>query len=210
MLAPQQATQTGQNFIVENKPGASGAIGTQQVAKAKPGSVAFGSIGSGSLGHLAMAQIGNLTGLEFNHVPYKGGGPLMVDAVGGQIGVALGTVFLVNPHIRSGRLKPLAVTSLRPDPQLPGVPTVAEQGVRGFSALAWWGAFAPANTPASIQNRIHEEFVRALCTPTVADRLTAQGMDIVASSPQELDQFVRAEIERWAKVIQENKIRAGD
>lgn len=275
LLAPQLAAQTGQNFLVENKPGASGAIGTQLVAKsdpdahtlvlvfdthatnptlipslgfnttrdltpimligtapmavvahtsqpfrnfadiltaskAKPGSVAFGSIGSGSLGHLAMAQIGNLVGTEFNHVPYKGGGPLMVDAVGGQIGVALGTVFLVNPHIKSGRLKPLAVTSLKPDPQLPGVAPIADQGVPGFSALAWWGAFAPANTSPAVQKRIHEEFVKALRTPAIAEKLTAQGMDVLASTPEELDTFVKSEIERWAKVIQHNKIRAGE
>ena len=275
LIAPQLAAQTGQNFIVENKAGASGSIGTQLVAKsepdghtlvlvfdthgtnptlipnigvnttkdlapitligtapmavvahvsqpynsfadilaaskARPGSVAYGSIGSGSLGHLAMTQIGNIVGTEFNHVPYRGGGPLMVDAVGGQIGVALGTVFLVNPHIRSGRLKALAVTSLKSDPQLPGVAPISEQGVPGYDALAWWGAFAPAGTPAPVLNRIREEFVKALRNPVIAEKLVAQGMDLKASSPEELEQFVQKEIDRWAKVIQHNKIRAGD
>ncbi len=275
LIAPQLAAQTGQNFIVENKTGASGSIGTQMAAKsepdghtlvlvfdthatnptlipnmgfnttkdlapitligtapmavvahvsqpynsfadilaaskAKPGSVAYGSIGSGSLGHLAMTQIGNIVGTEFNHVPYRGGGPLMVDAVGGQIGVALGTVFLVNPHIKSGRLKALAVTSLKADPQLPGVAPISEQGVPGYDALAWWGAFAPAGTPAAVLKKINEEFVKALRSPAIAEKLVAQGMDLKAGSPEELEKFVQAEIDRWAKVIQQNKIRAGE
>jgi tripartite-type tricarboxylate transporter receptor subunit TctC len=275
LVAQQLALQTGQNFIVENKTGASGAIGTQLVAKsepdghtlvivfdthstnptlipnigfntmkdlapitligtapmavvahasqpynsfadllaaskAKPGSVSYGSIGSGSLGHLAMTQIGNLVSTEFNHVPYRGGGPLMIDAVGGQIGVALGTVFLVNPHIKSGKLKALGVTSLKADPQLPGVAPIADQGVPGYNALAWWGAFAPAATPAPVLKRLHEEFVKALRNPAIAEKLSAQGMDLSASTPQELQSFVQVEIDRWAKVIQQNKIRAGD
>lgn len=275
LLAPQLAAQTGQNFIVENKAGASGSIGTQFVAKAEPdghtlvlvfdthatnptlipnlgfnttkdlapitligtapmavvspvnhpyknfadviaaakansGSVTYGSIGSGSLGHLAMSQIGNLVGTEFTHVPYRGGGPLMIDAVGGQIGVALGTVFLVNPHIKSGKLKALAVTSATPDPQLPGVAPIAAQGVPGFNALAWWAAYTSGGTPAPVLKKIQEEFVRALKTPAISEKLSAQGMDVVASSPEELEKFVQSEIDRWAKIIQSNKIRAGD
>ena len=179
-------------------------------AKAKPGSVAYGSIGSGSLAHLAMTQIGTLTGAEFTHVPYRGGGPLIVDALGGQIGVALGTVFLVNPHIKTGKLKALAVTSLQADPQLPGVAPIAEQGVPGFDALAWWGVFAPASTPAPVLARIQEEFAKALKSPAIAEKLTAQGMDLKAGGPEELDRFLRGQIERWSKVIKDNKIRAGD
>ena len=275
ILAQQLTTQTGQTFFVDNKGGASGAIGTQMVAKsdpdgytlavvfdthgtnpslipnlgfnttkdlapitlvgtspmaivanagqpyrnfaevlaaakAKPGSVAFGSIGSGSLGHLAMTQIGNQLGLEFNHVPYRGGGPLMTDVVGGQIGLAIGTVFLVNPHVKSGKLRPLGVTSAKPDSQLPGVAPVAEQGVPGFDALAWWGVFAPAATPAPILKRIREELLKALKTPSVAEKLSSQGLNVVASSPEELDRFLNVQIERWAKVVKDNKIRAGD
>lgn len=275
ILAAQLSQQTGQPFVVENRAGASGVIGTAAVAQAAPdghtlgvvfdthavnpslipnlpfntlrdlapvmlvgtspmaivahasqpyrnfrdvlaaartapGSVAFGSIGSGSLGHLAMTQIGNLQGVEFNHVPYKGGGPLMTDAVGGQVPLSIGTVFLVNPHVRSGRLRALAVTSRAPDAQMPGVAPVAEQGVAGFEALAWWGVFAPGATPAALAQRIHEELAKALKAPVVAEKLTAQGMDLVGGSPEVLDRFQRAEIERWAKVVRENRIRAGD
>jgi len=179
-------------------------------AKAKPGSVSYGSIGSGSLGHLAMAQVGNQLQLDMTHIPYKGGGPLMNDAVGNQVPLAIGTVFLVNPHVKGGRLKALGVTSDKPTSQLPDVKTVAEQGVPGFSALAWWGVFAPAKTPEAIVRRMHEEIAKALQNPGVKEKLSAQGMDIVGGGPAEMDKFLRGEIARWAKVVKDNNIRAGD
>ncbi|MEW5881262.1 MAG: tripartite tricarboxylate transporter substrate binding protein [Pseudomonadota bacterium] len=275
VLSAQLAQQLGQQFVVENKGGASGSIGTAEVAraapdghtfavvfdthavnpslipnlpfdtvkdlapvtligtsamaivahasqpykdfrdviaaaKAKPGSVSFGSIGTGSLGHLAMAQIGNQLGIEWTHVPYRGGGPLMNDAVAGQVPLAIGTVFLVNPHVKSGKLRALAVTSRRADPSLPGAAPLVDQGVPGFEALAWWGVFAPAGTPQPIVRRMHEELAKALKVPAVAERLTGQGMEIVGAGPEQLDRFVRAEIDRWAKVVRDNKIKAGD
>jgi tripartite-type tricarboxylate transporter receptor subunit TctC len=179
-------------------------------AKAKPGSVAIGSIGTGSLGHLAIAQIANLQHTEFTHVPYRGGGPLMTDAIGGQVPLAIGTVFLVNPHVKGGKLKALAVTSAKPSPQMPGVATVADQGVPGFAALAWWGVIAPAGTPQPIVKRMHEELSKALANPAVAEKLSAQGMDIVGGGPEELDRFLRGEIVRWAQVVKDSKIKAGD
>jgi len=179
-------------------------------AKAKPGAVAIGSIGTGSLGHLAVTQIGNIAGAQFIHVPYKGGGPLMTDAVGGQVPLAIGTVFLVNPHVKAGKVKALAVTSEKPSPQMPGVKTVAEQGVPGFSALSWWGVIAPPHTPQPIIDRMVAELRKALADPDVAKRLHDQGMDIVGGGPAELDRFVRGEMARWAKVVEQNKIKAGD
>ena len=275
LFAAQLTQQTGQQFIVENRTGASGAIGTHAVSTAapdahtlgvvfdthavnpslmpnmpfdtlkdltpimlvgtspmaivahagqpyrdfrdvlaaardKPGSVAFGSIGTGSLGHLAMAQIGNLQKVEFTHVPYKGGGPLMIDAVGGQVPLAIGTVFLVNQHVKGGKVKALAVTSDKPTPQLPGVAPVADQGVPGYRALAWWGVIAPANTPPALAKRVHDEFAKALKQPAVAEKLAAQGMDVIGGTPEELDRFVRSEISRWAQVVKDNRIKAGD
>jgi tripartite-type tricarboxylate transporter receptor subunit TctC len=177
-------------------------------AKTQP--VAFGSIGTGSLGHLAMTQIGNLQHVEFTHIPYRGGGPLMTDAIGGQVPLAIGTVFLVNPHVKGGKVKALAVTSARPSPQMPGVKTVAEQGVPGFAALAWWGVIAPANTPQPIVKRMYEELAKALKDTGVAQKLTDQGMDIVGGGPQDFDKFLRGEITRWAAIVRENKIKAGD
>jgi tripartite-type tricarboxylate transporter receptor subunit TctC len=179
-------------------------------AKVKPGTVAFGSIGSGSLGHLAMSQIGNIKGVEFTHVPYRGGGPLMTDALGGQVPLAIGTVFLVNQHVKGGKLKALAVTSLKPSPQFPGVGTVAEQGVPGFEALAWWGVIVPAKTPPEIIAKLNDELNKALKKPAVSEKLTSQGMDIVGGPPATLDKFLAVEIPRWAKVVADNKIKAGD
>ena len=274
IFAAQLTAQTGQQFIVENKGGASGSIGTQAVATAPPDGytfgvvfdthgvnpslipnipfdtvkdlapvmlvgtspmavvahasqpykdfrdvlaaakagkpVSYGSIGTGSLGHLAMAQVASLQKVAMTHIPYRGGGPLMTDAIGGQVPLAIGTVFLVNPHVKGGKVKALAVTSAKPSPQLPGVAPIADQGVPGFSALAWWGVIAPANTPAAIVNRMHEELAKALKEPAVAQKLSEQGMDIVGGGPAELDRFVRAEIARWAEVVRANNIRAGD
>jgi tripartite-type tricarboxylate transporter receptor subunit TctC len=275
VFAAQLTQQTGQQFIVDNRGGASGSIGTQVVAssppdgytfgvvfdthavnpslipnlpydtvkdlasvilvgtspmaivahagqpykdfrdvlaaaKAKPGSVAIGSIGTGSLGHLAMAQIDKAKGVDITHIPYRGGGPLMTDVLGGQVPLAIGSVFLVNPHVKGGKVKALAVTSSKPSPQLPGVETVAAQGVPGFSALSWWGVIAPAHTPPEIVKRMNEELNKALKNPQVAQSLTEQGIEIVGGPPAELDKFVQAEIAKWAAVVKENGIKAGD
>jgi len=180
------------------------------LAAAKREPVAFGSIGTGSLGHLAMTQVADLTGARFTHIPYKGGGPLMTDAIGGQVPVAIGTVFLTNPHVKGGKVRALAVTSAKPSPQMPGVATVADQGVPGFSALAWWGVIAPAATPQPVLRRIYEELKKALGNPAVSQKLSDQGMDIVGGPPEEMDRFLRGEIVRWAKVVNDNKIKAGD
>jgi tripartite-type tricarboxylate transporter receptor subunit TctC len=182
-------------------------------AKAKPGAATYGTIGSGSLGHLAMTQMANTLGLDFTHVPYRGGGPLVTDALGGQVPLSIGTVFLMNPHIKTGKLIPLGVTSKKADPQLPGVTPIAEQGIpalSNFEAVAWWGVIAPASTSPAMIKRMNDELAKALKTPAVADKLGAQGLDILSSSPAQMDAFLRTEIERWGKVVRDNKIKAGD
>lgn len=134
----------------------------------------------------------------------------MNDAVAGQVPLAIGTVFLVSPHVKSGKVRALAVTSRKADPSLPGAAPLVDQGVPGFEALAWWGIFAPAGTPQPIIQRMHDEVAKALKLPAVAERLSGQGMEVVGGGPEQLDRFVRAEIDRWAKVVRENKIKAGD
>jgi tripartite-type tricarboxylate transporter receptor subunit TctC len=179
-------------------------------AKAKPGSVSYGTIGAGSLGHLTMTQLGNQLGVEFNHIPYRGGGPLMNDAIGDQVPLAIGSVFLVYPHIESGRLRAIAVTSAAPDPRLPNVEPIANQGVPGFEAYTWWGIFGPANMPAALTKRVYDELAKAVKSPAVMEKLSAQGMEVRGATPEQLEAFVRKEIPRWAKVIKDNNIKLGD
>jgi tripartite-type tricarboxylate transporter receptor subunit TctC len=176
-------------------------------AKAKK-PVSFGSIGSGSLGHLAMALLGRSGGLEWTHVPYKGGGPLMQDAVAGHVPLAIGSQFLIKPHVDSKRLRALAVTTTKRSPDLPDVPTVAESGFAGFDAPAWWAVLAPAKTPPDIVRRMNEELNKALRQPDIAKKLEAQGIDIVGGAPDEARGFIDRQIDTWARVVRENQIKA--
>jgi tripartite-type tricarboxylate transporter receptor subunit TctC len=181
-----------------------------KAAKAKPEGIGYGTIGTGSLGHLAMVQLQGLGGHKLTHVPYKGGGPLMQDAIANHVPLSIGSAFVVSPHVRSGALRPLAVTSAKRDPTFPNVPTVAEQGFPGYHAEAWWGVFAPAGTPAPVIERINAEMAKVLKDPGAREKLSAQGMDVVGSSPAELAKFFDGEVERWSKVIRDNNIRAGE
>ena len=179
-------------------------------AKKEPGKFGFGSIGSGSLAHLALTQLQNQGQFELTHVPYKGGGPALQDAVAGHVPLIAGTVFLISPQVDGKNLIPLAVTSAKRIAKYPDVKTIAEQGFPGYESVAWWGIFAPAKTPAAIINAMNAALVKVLNEPAVRDKLVAQGMEIVASNPGELGKFVDVEIDRWAKVIRDNKIKAGE
>jgi tripartite-type tricarboxylate transporter receptor subunit TctC len=169
----------------------------------------IGSIGTGSLGHLAMTQAGNQGSWSWTHVPYRGGGPLMNDTVAGHMPLAIGTVFLVMPHVKNGTVRPLAVTGATRSPQLPDTPTLAESGIKNFEALAYWGVIAPAKTPPEIVAKMNAEIQKALKDPGVAERLTAQGMTITGQGPAEFSAFVKKEVERWSKVVKDNRISAG-
>ena len=176
-------------------------------AKAKK-PVNYGSIGSGSLGHLAMALLGRSSGLDWQHVPYKGGGPLMNDAVAGHIPLTIGSVFVTKPHIDNKRLRPLAVTTSKRSPELPDVPTVAESGYPGFDAPAWWAVLAPAKTPPEIVRRMNEELNKALKSPAVAAHLAGQGITVIGGSPEVARIFIDKQIDTWSKVVRDNNIKA--
>jgi tripartite-type tricarboxylate transporter receptor subunit TctC len=171
--------------------------------------ITIGSIGTGSLGHLAMIQAGKQDGWSWTHVPYRGGGPLMNDVVAGHTPLGIGTVFLVLPHVKAGTVRPMAVTGAKRHPSLPDTPTLAEAGIRNFEALAYWGVIAPAKTPPAIVERMNAEIQKALKDPAVAERLAAQGMTITGQGPADFKAFMQKEIERWRKVVKENGISAG-
>ncbi|NML47912.1 tripartite tricarboxylate transporter substrate binding protein [Ramlibacter sp. G-1-2-2] len=170
--------------------------------------VSYGSIGSGSLGHLAMALLAKNAGLEMTHVPYKGGGPLMQDAIAGHVPLSIGSVFVSKPHIDSKRLRPLAVTTSKRSPELPDVPTVAESGYPGFDAPAWWAVLAPAKTPPELVRRMNEELNKALRVPDIANKLASQGIALVGGTPETARTFIDRQIDTWAQVVKENNIKA--
>ena len=178
-------------------------------AKAKPGTVSMGSVGNGSLGHLTMVLIQQASGISLVHIPYKGGGPMTSDAVGGQIDLAIGSVAVITPHVTGGKLRAIAVTGDTRSRALPDVPALAEQGLPGFSALAWWGVFAPAGTSKPIMDKFHAELVKAFNLPDVRKLLTETlGIDLVVGTPEGLAAWLDSQMQRWGKVVKDNNIRA--
>ena len=153
-----------------------------------------------------MTQIGNALDVTMTHVPYKGGGPLVNDAIAGHVPIAIASTALLSPHIKSGTLRPLAATSVKRIAQLPDTPTVSELGVPGFDAVSWWGLLAPAKTPPEIIARMNAAMVEALNDPMVKQNLSEQGVDYRLSSPDEFGRFVENEVTRWAKVVKDNNI----
>jgi len=177
-------------------------------AKAKPDTISFGSIGNGSLGHLTMILVQQAAGIKLVHVPYKGGGPMITDAIGGQIDLGVASVAAVGPHVKNGKLRAIAVTGDKRSAAMPEVPTLAEQGFKGFSALAWWGIFAPAGTPRPVLDKFHGELVKVLNQADLRKTLTETlGMDLVVSSPEDLQKFLLGEMVRWSKVVKDNNIK---
>jgi tripartite-type tricarboxylate transporter receptor subunit TctC len=182
----------------------------QQRSRARPGELTYASIGQGSLAHLAMTQIANLAGIQLTHVPYRGGGPAVQDALAGHVTMILATPFVLVQHIRDGRLRPIALTGATRSAQLPDTPTYRELGFQAFEAYAWWGILMPGRTPAAILARMHTAFAHAIALPEVRARLDSLGMEVQAGDPEGLRRFIAAEIPRWREVIRNNAITAGD
>lgn len=177
-------------------------------AKAKPAAISYGSVGSGSLGHLAMTMLEQAGGFKVVHIPYKGGGPMSVDVMGGQIDLGIASVAVLTQHVRAGKMRAIGVTGEKRANTLPAVPTMVEQGFPGFSAYAWWGILGPAGIPKPIVGKIHGELTRVLNQPDLRTQLGDQlGMDLVVSSPEALQKFVASEMARWGKVVRDNNIR---
>ena len=170
-------------------------------AKANPTKINFASAAIASPGHLSGELLNLAAGIHMQHVPYKGAGQAVVDLVGGQVQVMVSGMSSVMPHIKAGRLRPLAVTGARRSPAVPEVPTIAESGFPKFEATAWYGVLAPAGTSPAIVTRLHDEIIRALKMPDVKERLEYVGFEIVGSTPAAFGAYIKAEITKWAPVV---------
>jgi tripartite-type tricarboxylate transporter receptor subunit TctC len=173
-----------------------------QAAREEAGAMTMASQGNGSIGHLAGAVLTQRTGVRFTHVPYRGGGPAVIDVVAGHVEALLVTLPAAIEHIRGGRLKALAVTSAARNAALPDVPTVAEQGFPGFDVVTWQGILVPAGTPEPVIGRLNATLLAALRTPEISEGLVRQGFELRGGTPQAFAALVRAEAARWPAIVQ--------
>ena len=171
------------------------------LAKAKPGTVNFGSAGIGSQTHLAAENFVDAAGINATHVPYKGEGPALADLIAGQIQFVVANIAAAVPHVNNGTIRALAVTSLTRSPLLPDVPTVAESGLAGFENSGWFGLLVPAGTPQSVVNKIHADTVKVLERREMKERLSVQGMVPVGNTPAAFANAMQDESKRWAEVV---------
>ena len=173
-----------------------------KLAKSKPGQINYASVGPGSPNHMGMELLKSMSGIDMVHIPYKGTTPAMSDVISGQVSLLFNSMPSVLPHVRSGRLRALAVGSAKRSPAAPDVPTVSETpGLQGFQYTTWYALHAPANTPKEVIARINADSVKALGQPDMAELLAGQGAEPAPSTPEGLAKFMRAEYEDWRKVI---------
>jgi tripartite-type tricarboxylate transporter receptor subunit TctC len=178
------------------------------LAKAKPGTLNMGSASSGTVFHLAGELLKSMAGIDMVHVPFKGGSPALTALIGGQVQVLFETTLTVQPQVKAGKMRALAVGSARRSASMPDVPIVAESGFPGFVAQNWYGVYVPAGTPRNIVTRLNQEIVKALNLPDVKERFTAQGADIVANTPEQHLAFLKAEIEKWDRIAKQANAKA--
>lgn len=179
-------------------------------AKANPGKLSYGSSGPGTLTHLAMEQLKIAADLDVVHVPYRGIGPAFVDLLGGQTQVMFPGLAAALPHIKAGKVKPLAVTGMRRHRLLPDTLTFAESGYPGFDGVQWYGIVGPANLPAPIVKRLNAEIDQLLQNPELAERLSAEALEAMPMSPEEFGRYIRDDIARWTKLAKERNIELSD
>lgn len=179
------------------------------MARAKPGTINFGSGGVGSAGHLPIELLQSATGVQLVHVPYKGNGPALVDLISGQIQVMLATIPAVMPHIKSGQLRALATSGSRRSVALPDVPTLDEVGVKGFDYQPWYGVFAPGATPPAIADNLHDAVNVALRDPVIARKLESEGLDVRPMTRQQFTEIVQGDVKKWAGIIRTLGIKGG-
>lgn len=177
------------------------------IAKKRPGELFYASSGNGSGAHLASELLNTMAGIRIVHVPYKGGGPALVDTIAGQTQLLFATPIASAGHLKAGRLRAIAVSTTKRVNSMPDVPTASESGLPGYDSGVWYGMLAPRGTPREIVARLNEEFRKVLADPGIRDFLTKSGIDPEGSSPEELAKYMRSEIDKWAKVIKSANIR---
>jgi tripartite-type tricarboxylate transporter receptor subunit TctC len=175
-------------------------------AKAQPNRLNFGSNGNGTAQHLIGTQFEQVNGIAITHIPYKGSGPLVTDLIGGQVTMSFDTVTPVLPHIKSGKLKPLAVTTAKRSSALPDVPTLQEAGMKGFDIGTWFGLLAPAATPREITARLHDETVKILQSPEFRKRMAEIGAEPVGNTQEQMARQIRDDMEKFAKLVKDAKV----
>jgi tripartite-type tricarboxylate transporter receptor subunit TctC len=178
------------------------------LAKAKPGQLNYASPGPGTTGHLAGELFKRMAGLEYTIIPFKGGGPAALAMLSGETQFTFATALSVQGHIKSGKLRALAVTTAARSVSFPELPTVAEAGVPGFDAITWHGVVVPARTPQAVIARLNREFNRLLQAPDMRAKLLALGSEVIGGEPKQLTDYIKVEIPRWAKVIKDSGARA--
>jgi len=177
-------------------------------AKEKPGQLQYASAGVGSFQHLGGELFKFMAGVNLLHVPFKGGGPAMIDVVGGHTQVMFSSLVQTTPHIKSGKLRALGTGGLKRNPVLPDVPTVAEAGVPDYEAVNWWGIVTPVGTPAAIVERLHKAVAEVQDSPEVQKQFANEGAEVVKKSTAEFGQFMISEMNKWERVVKEGDIRA--
>ena len=177
------------------------------LARAKPGAMQYATSGIGSPGHLAASLLESMTGVQMTHVPYKGGGPAITDLLAGHVPSFFAVISTGVPHVQSGKVRGIAVTSTRRAEAVPDVPTIAEAGVKGYAAVNWYGLHAPAKTPPHIIERLNRDLVATMRSPDIVQQLKDRGIDATPTSPGDYAAFIKTETAKWLPVIRKSNIR---
>jgi tripartite-type tricarboxylate transporter receptor subunit TctC len=177
------------------------------LARARPGALTIGSPGAGTHPHLTAELFQQMAGVKMQQVVYKGVGPAFIALVSGEVGIVFSAVPSAMPHIKSGKIRALGVTTAKPLASLPGVPAITESALPGFESSQWFGILAPANTPRPVIDRLHQEIARASSSPEMKERLTGMGMTVINSTPEQFAAVIKSETDTWAKVIKSAGIK---
>jgi len=203
-LAPVTYAVSGSNVLVVNPSVPAKTVRELiDLARAQPGKLSYGSSGAGNAGHLAGELFKSMAKLDIVHIPYKGGAPAMIDLIAGQVQLVFSSAPTAIPQVKAGKIRGLAVTTLKRSALLPELPTIAESGLPGFEADNWYGVAVAAKTPRAIVNRLNAELVRALNMPDVKQLLFSQGLEVSTGTPEAFGAYMKSEYEKWGKVIRD-------